>query len=91
MGINPRMDIFIKNKHKQDMVSDKKLSVRLTNNQMLVLGELSTALNVSISVLLRAIVLDFLTRNQERLDRIIDGQAGITEISELHNANDKQD
>ena len=72
-------------------MSDKKLSVRLTNNQMLVLGELSTALNVSISVLLRAIVLDFLTRNEQRLERIIDGQDKITDISTIQDANDKQD
>lgn len=55
---------------------------------MVVLSELSTALKVSISVLLRAIVLDFLTRNEERLDRIIDGQTAITDISQLHDAND---
>ena len=58
---------------------------------MLVLGELSTALNVSISVLLRAIVLDFLTRNEQRLERIIDGQDKITDISTIQDANDKQD
>ena len=57
---------------------------------MLVLGELSSALHVSISVLLRAIVLDFLTRHQERLDRIIDGQAKITEIMEIGDANDNK-
>ena len=70
------------------MVSDKKLSVRLTNNQMLVLSELSTALNVSISVLLRAIVLDFLTRNEQRLERIIDGSEKINSINDMSNAND---
>ena len=57
---------------------------------MLVLGELSTALNVSISVLLRAIVLDFLTRNQERLDRIIDGGEKINSINDMSNANDNK-
>ena len=71
--------------------SNKKLSVRLTDNQMVVLSDLSTALDVSISVLLRAIVLDFLTRNEERLERIIDGQDKITDISTIQDANDKQD
>ena len=72
------------------MTSTKKLSVRLTDNQMVVLSDLSSALHVSISVLLRAIVLDFLTRNEERLDRIIDGQAKITEIMEIEDANDNK-
>lgn len=71
--------------------SNKKLSVRLTDNQMVVLSDLSTSLDVSISVLLRAIVLDFLTRNEERLERIIDGQDKITDISTIQDANDKQD
>lgn len=71
--------------------SNKKLSVRLTDNQMVVLSDLSTALDVSISVLLRAIVLDFITRNEERLERIIDGQDKITDISTIQDANDKQD
>lgn len=68
--------------------SSKKLSVRLTDNQMVVLSDLSTALDVSISVLLRAIVLDFLTRNEERLERIIDGQSAITDITSIQDAND---
>lgn len=71
--------------------SNKKLSVRLSDSQMLVLGELSTALDVSISVLLRAIVLDFLTRNDERLERIIDGSEKINNINDMNNANHKQD
>lgn len=71
--------------------SSKKLSVRLTDNQMVVLSDLSSALDVSISVLLRAIVLDFLTRNEERLDRIIDGGEKINSINDMSNANHKQD
>lgn len=71
--------------------SSKKLSVRLSPNQMVVLGELSTALKVSVSVLLRAIVLDFLTRNEERLDRIIDGSEKISDVKQIHDANHQQD
>lgn len=48
-----------------------RLTVRLTPNQMLVLNELVEALNVSHSQLVRAIVLDFITHNEERLEKII--------------------
>lgn len=47
-----------------------KLSIRLTDNQMLVLSELREKLGCSFSVIIRAIVLDFLQRNEEALDRI---------------------
>ena len=51
-----------------------RLSCRLTPNQLQVLGELSEVLNAPISVILRAIVLDFLTKNEDRLERIIQGK-----------------
>lgn len=65
------------------MKSSKKLSVRLSESQMLVLGELSTSLDTSISVLLRSIVLDFLQRNEDRLYHIIDERKKIT-MEDIH-------
>lgn len=49
----------------------KKISCRLTDSQLLVLDELKGKLGVSYSLLIRAIVLDFLTRNEDALERII--------------------
>lgn len=48
-----------------------RMTLRLKPNQMLVLDELADALGVSHAQLVRAIVLDFLTQNEERLERII--------------------
>ena len=48
-----------------------RITVRLTNNQMQVLSELTDALDTSYSLLIRSIVCDFLTRNEETLERII--------------------
>lgn len=48
-----------------------RLTVRLNPNQMLVLDELTEALDVSHSQLVRAIILDFITQNEERLETII--------------------
>ena len=47
------------------------MTIRLTPNQMLVLKELTETLNTSYSMLVRSIVCDFLTRNEEQLERII--------------------
>ena len=49
----------------------ERITVRLTSQQMLVLSELTEALNTSYSMLVRSIVCDFLTRNEEQLERII--------------------
>lgn len=57
------------------MKSDNHLSIRLTNNQMQVLTELKEKLGCSFSVIIRAIVLDFLQRNEEVLDRICSGES----------------
>lgn len=51
-------------------MKSNKLSIRLTDNQMLVLSELRDKLGCSFSVIIRAMVLDFLQRNEEALDRI---------------------
>lgn len=50
-----------------------RLSVRLTASQLTVLNELSQALNAPVSVVLRSIVLDWITRNEDIIDRIVDG------------------
>ena len=49
----------------------QRITVRLQPNQMLVMDELRTALGVSYSKLVRTIILNFLTENEERLERII--------------------
>lgn len=51
-----------------------RVTVRLTPNQMQCLQELTLGLDTSLSLLVRTIISDFLTRNQETLDRIIDAK-----------------
>lgn len=52
----------------------QRITVRLTENQMLVLSELTQALDTSYSMLVRSIVCDFLTRNEDRLEQIIENK-----------------
>jgi hypothetical protein len=49
----------------------QRITVRLTENQMQVLSELCQALDTSYSMLVRSMVCDFLTKNEEVLERII--------------------
>lgn len=49
----------------------ERITVRLTENQMQVLSELCQALDTSYSMLVRSMVCDFLTKNEEVLERII--------------------
>lgn len=49
----------------------ERITVRLSQNQMLVLKELTEALDTSYSLLVRSIVCDFLTKNEEQLEKII--------------------
>lgn len=49
----------------------QRITVRLTESQMQILSELTEALDTSYSMLVRSIVSDFLTKNEERLERII--------------------
>lgn len=49
-----------------------KISIRITPNQSLVLAEMSHALNVSYSMLIRTIIGDWLKHNEEYIYRIID-------------------
>lgn len=47
------------------------VTIRLTPGQIQVLTELRDALGCSIAVIIRAIISDFLTRNEETLEGII--------------------
>lgn len=48
-----------------------KLTIRLKPGQMQVIEELTEALGCSTAIIIRAIVSDFLTRNEEILEHII--------------------
>ena len=54
-----------------------KLSIRLSDNQMLVLKELKDVLHCSYSVMVRSMVLNFLTQYEDVLDKIITGETKI--------------
>lgn len=56
-----------------------KISVRLTNNQMQILGELKDRLGCSYSTMIRSMVLNFLTVYEDELEEIITGRRMITE------------
>lgn len=66
-----------------------RISIRLSENQELVLKEMSDVLDTSISMLIRTIVGDWLTKNEEYIYRIIDkkkyGYALDTENGEKEN------
>lgn len=51
-----------------------RVSLRLQPRQLQVLTELSEVLNAPISVMLRAIVLDWLTKNEDIVEEIITGE-----------------
>lgn len=51
-----------------------RVSLRLQPRQLQVLTELSEVLNAPISVMLRAIVLDWLTKNEDIVEEIISGE-----------------
>ena len=57
------------------MRNDKpRVTVRLTPYQLQVLEELRTVLGCNISLIMRAIVGDWLTKNEEFIYKIIDGK-----------------
>jgi hypothetical protein len=60
-----------------------KISIRITPNQSLVLAEMSQALGVSYSMLIRTILGDWIAKNEEYLEKIIDKKS-------LENANNQQ-
>jgi len=51
-----------------------RVSVRLYPTQMQVLQELSNALNANVSTIVRAVIGDWLKKNEETLERIINGE-----------------
>lgn len=51
-----------------------RVSVRLYPQQMQVLQELSAVLNANVSTIVRAVIGDWLTKNEETLERIITGE-----------------
>ncbi len=55
-------------KTKKDM---DKITIRLSPRQLQVLDELKQKLGCNYSLLIRTMVGDFLTRNEERLERLI--------------------
>ena len=59
---------------KQLVMKTNKLSIRLTDNQMLVLNELKDKLKCSYSTMIRSIVLNFLTVYEDQLEEIITGK-----------------
>lgn len=56
------------------MKDKERITVRLTANQMLVLSELRDKLGVNISLLCRTMIGDFITKNEDSLERIITGK-----------------
>lgn len=52
----------------------ERVTVRLTPYQMQCLKELSSNLNTSYSLLIRSIIGDFLTKNEDALERIIENK-----------------
>jgi hypothetical protein len=48
----------------------ERVTVRLSPHQMQCLKELTASLNTSYSLLIRSIIGDFLTKNEEALERI---------------------
>lgn len=56
---------------KKSSTRKERITVRLTNYQMQCLKELTETLDTSYSLLVRSIIADFLTKNEESLERII--------------------
>lgn len=48
----------------------QRVTIRLTDNQMLCLKELTESLDTTLSLLIRSIIQDFLVRNEDALERI---------------------
>lgn len=64
-----------------------RLTVRLNPNQMQVLYELTDALGVSYSQLIRAIILDFLSKNEDLLEGVIERKQKL----KINNKNTEED
>lgn len=61
----------------------QRVTIRLTDNQMLCLKELTESLDTTLSLLIRSIIQDFLVRNEDALERITLNK------NEQNNANNK--
>jgi uncharacterized protein (DUF1778 family) len=55
---------------KESSSKKERITVRLNPNQMQVLRELTAGLNTSYSMLVRTIISDFITKNEDVLERI---------------------
>lgn len=66
------------------MNNKDRITLRLNGNQKLVLDEMVEALDTSYSLLIRTIVSDWLTHNEEYIYRIIDKKR-------IQNADNQQD
>lgn len=55
---------------KESNSKKERITVRLNPNQMQVLRELTEGLNTSYSMLVRTIICDFITKNEDILERI---------------------
>lgn len=64
-----------------------RLTVRLNPNQMQVLYELTDALGVTYSQLIRAIILDFLSKNEDLLEGVIERKQKL----KINNKNTEED
>ena len=60
----------------------ERVTVRLNPRQMQVLRELTTSLDTSYSLLIRSIIQDFITRNEESLERITTNHTDYADITE---------
>lgn len=49
-----------------------KISIRITPNQSLVLAEMAKALDTTYSMLIRTILGDWISKNEEYIDKLID-------------------
>lgn len=74
----------------KDNSRDQRLTIRLAASQMQVLTEITEAVGVSYSLLVRTIILDFLQRNEKIIDDLIDKKLEMKGINDFNNANNQQ-
>lgn len=73
---------------KKNKSSMPRLTVRLNPNQMQVLYELTDALGATYSQLIRAIILDFLSKNEDLLEGVIERKQKL-KINDNNNEEDE--
>jgi predicted DNA-binding protein len=71
----------------REKLYDDKLTIRLTPHSKLKLLELNQSLNISTSLLIRAIINRFIDKNEDLLNEIIDSKKKelLSEIFDLNN------